>query len=313
MALVITKDAGNYGAVFPVQAVAKGNVRLLTGSVAFDSSYPTNGEAMDLSVYFPVALKGVLFEETTGYRFEYDYTAKKVKVYSKVAKPVILNFTRSVKGSANTDSENADQAAEPTNGHSIAAAAAVAAGAWAPGALTQPGTARNVGIVINNPTGGGLNLYEGAMKVTVTGTWRGAAQTEDITFTSTAGNKAVAAAKFRYKYGLKPFDTVTACVVDHVPADALTIAIGPGSSIGLPTDLLTPVEADVVKVSKQMLNIAVTGVVDTTNMTFKFGTLADSDIITIDYKAGYIADSTEIPNTTDLSALTAVRFLAWGY
>jgi hypothetical protein len=51
----------------------------VTGSVAFDSSYPTGGEAMDMSKVFPTSVHIVLFETKAGYIFEYDYTNKKVK------------------------------------------------------------------------------------------------------------------------------------------------------------------------------------------------------------------------------------------
>ncbi len=85
MALAITKDSGNYGAVFTPQIYAKGNIKLLTGSIAFDNSYPTGGEAMDLSKFFKNLL-GVFFETKSGYIFEYDYTNKKVKaLYPRAA------------------------------------------------------------------------------------------------------------------------------------------------------------------------------------------------------------------------------------
>lgn len=56
------------------------DLRVFTGSIAFDSSYPTGGEAMDLSSKF-AALKLVLFENDAGYVFQYDYTNKKVLAY----------------------------------------------------------------------------------------------------------------------------------------------------------------------------------------------------------------------------------------
>jgi len=52
---------------------------LLVGSIAFDDSYPTDGELMDLSGLFK-DLQIVMFEGNGGYVFEYDYTAKKVIV-----------------------------------------------------------------------------------------------------------------------------------------------------------------------------------------------------------------------------------------
>jgi hypothetical protein len=79
MALTIIADSGNYGALFTPQVYGKGQIKFLTGQIDFDNSYPTGGEDMDLTKYFKNLL-GVLFESKSGYVFEYDYTAKKVKV-----------------------------------------------------------------------------------------------------------------------------------------------------------------------------------------------------------------------------------------
>lgn len=57
------------------------NYRIITGSIAFDSSYPTGGESMDLTGKF-ATLELVLFESNSGYLFQYDYTNKKVKVFT---------------------------------------------------------------------------------------------------------------------------------------------------------------------------------------------------------------------------------------
>jgi hypothetical protein len=77
MALVITKDCGNYAGFYTPQCYG-GQLKILTGSVAFDSSYPTGGESMDISDMF-TSLKAVFFESKGGYVFEYDYGNKKVK------------------------------------------------------------------------------------------------------------------------------------------------------------------------------------------------------------------------------------------
>lgn len=306
MPLVITKDSGNYAGMFTPISFG-GQLKILTGSIAFDNSYPAGGEAMDLSALFNV-LKGIAFEPQGGFMFQYDHAAKKVKAFKNSIGDLFLSYGgKDIKGSANTDSENADAEAEPTNGHAVSAMAAVAAGAYTKGALTNPDCGRNVCITIQNDSGGPLALYEGAMKFTVTGTWRGAVQTEDITITSSAANKAVATAKFRYKYGVKPFDTVTDIVVDNPPADGLKIGAGLGSKIGLPTNLLTPAAGDIVKITKTAADLAITDIIDTTNMTINLGTLADNNDFNIVYKAGG-----EAGNTADLSTLTTVRFMAWG-
>lgn len=57
------------------------NFKLLTGKIAFDSSYPTGGEALDLSNHFDRLIAFIAFEPTAGYVFIYDRTNKKVKVY----------------------------------------------------------------------------------------------------------------------------------------------------------------------------------------------------------------------------------------
>jgi len=56
-------------------------LKMLAGSIAFDSSYPTGGESLDLSGYFPNAVHLVLIEPQAGYVFVYDYTNKKVMAY----------------------------------------------------------------------------------------------------------------------------------------------------------------------------------------------------------------------------------------
>ena len=61
--------------------------KMLTGSLLFSDSYPntavwaTSGEAMDLSKIFPKDLHIVLVEYYEGYKFTYDYTAKRIHVF----------------------------------------------------------------------------------------------------------------------------------------------------------------------------------------------------------------------------------------
>ena len=65
------------------QKVAQESIR--EGTVDFDTSYPTGGESMSLT---DLSLKGiyyVVFQPTSGYFFEWDYTNKKVKVFYIVA------------------------------------------------------------------------------------------------------------------------------------------------------------------------------------------------------------------------------------
>ncbi len=346
-----------------VRRTVFGNRRVVVANVTFDSSYPTGGEALAPSALSMQNFDLVQAGQASGYAFEYDYTNQKLKAYLPVGavaahghgpgsladaasavgsshthaattKDIYLTHSGGeVKGSANTDAENADAAAAPTNSASVSADATVAAGAWTKGALTNPDRGRNVCIVIENPTGGPLGLYEGAMTFTVTGTYRGGAQVDTIVITSTAGNKSVATTKFRYKYGVKPFDTVTDITLANVPANGLVISAGLGSKIGLPTTLATPAEADVVKITKNAADLSPSGIVDTTNSTVNLGALTDNDDFEIIYKAvaamtaiaaeaahthavaldtGTSADggaisataAAEVANTTNLSAVT---------
>lgn len=61
--------------------------KMVTGSLLFSSSYPntatwaTSGEAMDLSKIFPKELHIVLVEYYEGYKFTYDYSAKRIHVF----------------------------------------------------------------------------------------------------------------------------------------------------------------------------------------------------------------------------------------
>jgi len=189
-----------------------------------------------------------------------------------------------VLGSANTDFENADTGALPTNGALVGAVTAVG-GAYVFPATAEPDVGRNVCICIQNATGGALDLYQGISTFTVTGTFRGAVQTEAITITSTAGNKSVVAAKFRAKYGLKAFDTVSAVTLVNLPAATLSVAVGIGSKIGFPTALFTPAAADVIKVTKNGANVATAGLVDTTNDTMNIDTLTNDDSFGFIYKS----------------------------
>lgn len=53
-------------------------LRLVTGTLAFDSSYPTGGEAISLPLN---EVKGMFIENKSGYMFEYDRINKKVKAF----------------------------------------------------------------------------------------------------------------------------------------------------------------------------------------------------------------------------------------
>lgn len=169
---------------------------------------------------------------------------------------------------------------------------------------------RNVCVLVANDTAGALNLFVGTTTFSVTGTFRGAAQTDTITFTSTGGNKAVGfTPNYRVKYGVKPFDRITRVVPDNLPDVNLKIGVGLGSLIGYPVNSATGADADFQKLIKTGADLAISTLIDHTNKTVSFGTLADGNDVAMIYT---IAAVGEVANGYDLSALTGVEFEALG-
>ena len=58
-----------------------GNKRVRTVDIAFDSSYPTNGEALTASDLGLSVVDLVIPSPKSGYVFEYDYANSKIKAY----------------------------------------------------------------------------------------------------------------------------------------------------------------------------------------------------------------------------------------
>ena len=77
--LEIKIDADNPGKA-PVRNIGF-PLTFLTGTIDFDSSYPTGGEDFDVSDYFSKPVINVLVFPKGGYTFEYDKDNKKVKVF----------------------------------------------------------------------------------------------------------------------------------------------------------------------------------------------------------------------------------------
>ena len=113
-------------------------------------------------------------------------------------------------------------------------------------AVNDPDIQRSVCIVIENDSGGALNLYEGVMTFTVTGTKNGEEVTDLITFTSEAEDKEVVTSKFRFKYGVVPFDTIEGVTLDNYPDVGLKIGVGLGPKVGLPGGINS--EDDLIRV-----------------------------------------------------------------
>lgn len=203
-----------------------------------------------------------------------------------------------IKGSANTDIAGVGSTI-PTNGGLISSAAA-ADNTTAFTIALSPDVGRNVGIGLLNDTGGAS--AGNAATYTVVGTWRGAAQSEVISFTA-PDLATIANGSYGYKYGVKPFDTVTSITPSAAQPANWDHVAGIGSLLGLPTDLATPIEADVTKITKNGADLAPTGLVDTTNMTVNLGTLADGADVSIQYleDASGTGAAGEVTDGTDLS------------
>lgn len=71
MALTITEK----------KRVKMGNAYAVAADVTFDSSYPTNGEALAASAFGLNEISLLLCETASGYMFQYDYTNAKLKAY----------------------------------------------------------------------------------------------------------------------------------------------------------------------------------------------------------------------------------------
>lgn len=79
MAVVVTKDMPR-----PQLLAKDSSYGILSGSIAFDNSYPTNGESItDITKYFKSCFQ-IMVEPSLGYLFTYDKTNAKIKVYEKV-------------------------------------------------------------------------------------------------------------------------------------------------------------------------------------------------------------------------------------
>jgi hypothetical protein len=190
-------------------------------------------------------------------------------------------------GGVNTDSMLVDQAALPLNANFIDTLHAVLAGpAWAYSEDLEPDVARNLCITLKAAAAGSV-IPAGTYTFTITGTFRGAVQTEAITFTFAGVEGTLAADQHRYKYGVKPFERITSVVITpahlaNLPV-GLLIGVGVGTKLGLPGETLTNAEADILKIVNTGVDVAVAGKFDGTNKTIAMGTLANADNISIQY------------------------------
>lgn len=112
----------------------------LSGTIAFDSSYPTGGESFDLSGYFKSVYQVIISDQNSGYLFEYDYTNKKIKVM----------YPRSAQAAANTGAN------QPTVTSGAATASAV--DATTPTVTVPSGFRSAVDAAVGSEVSNGTNL-----------------------------------------------------------------------------------------------------------------------------------------------------------
>lgn len=187
-----------------------------------------------------------------------------------------------------------DQASINTNGALVVAEDTVAnlktqlSGGGTLTIAAHPDVARNIVVEIHNDSGGPLDLTIDAVALAlrVTGTFRGVAQTEDITCTCINANKSVANTKFRAWAGAKPFDKVTSITLvpgATWPPDTIKAGVGIGCLVGLPNKPYKNESSDFEKIMIDSANVAYSSQLNSTNQTFSIGTLADSKSVMINY------------------------------
>jgi hypothetical protein len=281
----------------------------IQGRIAFDSSYATSGESLLARHIGLSVIDSLHVYPKSGYSFEYNYVTGllKANAISGAGATTQLNYVPGggdIKGSVTTDVGIAAGTLQ-TNG-SLISSLADAEVTTTMTIAVNPDVGRNISVSFKNTVAGAST--GNATGCVITGTFRGAAQTETISFTaleltSTAQNEVAT------KYGSKPFDTVTSVTNPVAQPASWQHAVGIGSKIGLPVDPANNVEADLIKLTKNAADLAITGLYDATNKTVNFGTLADGADISILY---LIRAAGEVGSAFDLSALTNVEFEALG-
>ena len=281
-------------------------------TAVWNAVYATNGASLTPAMLGLMSISDLSARPKSGYMFEYVVASQLLKAYRSAAfagAAALSQFAfADVKGATAITAGNAttDLSADVVNANILSTYAAVStlvAGAMV--IALQPDVPRNIQINIKNDSGNPLNLYEGATSFAIVGTFRGAAQTETLTWTSTAGNKAVADGKFRALGGVKPFDTITSITVTNLPAATLKIGAGFGNLIGLPVDPVNNAEADLIKLMVTGANVAISGQYNTTNKTVAMLTTADNWDFFLEYNiAGGSAQAAlaEVTNGVTLSS-----------
>lgn len=271
--------------------------KVVTPTIAFGNgvlTIPAGGIPMPDLAYFGLnkAIKGIIpIPNGDGRQYVYVQATHKLKVFGPGSGGIqtYVPGGGDIKGSDNTQTAAPDQDNPPTNGDLIDTAHAVQAGpAWAYSEDLEPDVPRNVCILLKGAAGDSV-IPAGSYTFTVTGTFRGAAQTDTITFTYAGAAGTIVAGKYRWAYGVKPFDKITDVVITpahlaNLPV-GLLIGVGIGSCLGLPSETLGNIEADILKITKTAADLAVAGTFDVTNKTVNLGTLVDGNDVAIQYKA----------------------------
>lgn len=276
--------------------------------VLFDSSYPTGGEVLGGNECGVAALLAVIDTKSGvsdgGYAFKFNVATGKMQVFRGAGAPVDTYAQGDIKGSANTDAVGAgNYITIPTNGNLISTLAA-ANNTTAFTIALQPDIPRNVCILVKDASGGSVD--GNAADYVIVGTFRGVAQTETISF-SAANVATMANGNIAAKYGVKPFDSITSITPSAAQPAGFEHGVGPGSKLGLPTPTATNAEADLIKLTKNAANLAITGLYST-NQTVNFGVLADGDDVAVEF---LVAGGQEVAAGFSLSGVT-VRVLAIG-
>lgn len=278
------------------------------GDIFGPSSYTTGGVLLSVpGIRFLTGLLQLAHNTAAdGYAFQWNDETQKLQYLSGVlgGSPTAFVYSESdIKGSSATNVAIASGSL-PTNG-ALISSLADAANTTAYTIALQPDIGRTIGIGFKNTNVGAST--GNAVDVVIVGTFKGAAQTDTVSFTaleltSTAQNEVA------YKYGVKPFDTITSLTPSAAQPSGWQHAAGPSSKIGMPRPTANNAEADIIKLTKNAAGLSPTGLWSS-NQTINFGTLADGDDISMEY---FVAGAGEVANGTDLSTL---RFtvLAKGY
>lgn len=316
-----------------------GRHRSFLYDITFDSSYTSGGFAIAPAKVGLKHILGVQFyggnAAALGYVPYWDRAnAKIVLLHDKAIAAItptdskeVLSYSGSAVLGADADvagSDTTDQAAGPVNDDAIDNFHPTAAAAWTYSEDLEIDFARNVNIAIENTTGGTLSLVDGSTIFTVTGFFRGAAQTDVITFALTGGQEDIVAAKFRWKYGVKPFDKITDVVVTGLDAgsDTIDIGVGLGRLFGIPVTPNTPAESDFTNVIVEGVDVpAATYIYNDANQTLDMGAFTAGEGFTMQYHideqvplsvSAVAAAAFSEPTSVDLSSVTVrAQFIGW--